>query len=152
MIHSQITLRPATLDDVEMLAAMNSELIKDEKCANPMSVTELQERMTQLISQDWEGLVFLLDGLEVGYTLLQRRDSQYAGTPKIFFIRQFFVCRRHRRRGVGRAALEQIERTICCAGSQIELGVLESNPNGRLFWESLGFVPASTTMRRLCAT
>ncbi len=147
MNQPQVTLRQATLDDVHQLATMNRELIQDENSSNPMSLEQLQERMKQFISGDWQGLIFMHQEVAVGYTLLQHRDAEDGSAARVVFVRQFYISRNHRRMGIGRSALNEIIRTECPRGSTLELGVLEANPAGRRFWEAVGFTPAYTTFR-----
>lgn len=76
----------------------------------------------------------------VGYLLWREEDDG-------IFLRQFFVVRRWRRRGLGRAMVEQATREYW-AGRTVCLEVLAANRGGREFWTKLGFGEQHTRMSR----
>ena len=53
-------IQKCTLEDVPLLAQMNKQLIDDEKSTNPMTVTELEERMRGFISKDYSAYFFCM--------------------------------------------------------------------------------------------
>ena len=72
-----------------------------------------------------------------------RRDPDYADV----FVRQFFVIRAVRGRGLGTRLFEAAVQEFW-KGRSLRLDVYDSNPAGRAFWERLGFAPYSRLMRR----
>jgi GNAT superfamily N-acetyltransferase len=63
------------------------------------------------------------------------------------FVRQFFVARPHRGRGLGRRLFETAVEQFW-SGRPLRLDVYDSNPRGGAFWERIGFAPHSRLMRR----
>lgn len=139
--------RAATADDVPMLARMNQQLIKDEVSRNPMSPAELENRMRNWLEADWQAVVIEQDGEAVGYLLFQFRGDEYRPADSTVYVRQFFINRAHRNRGIGRRAFQLLTETCFPNVTSVVLDVLETNPRARRFWESLGFHPYCTAMK-----
>jgi GNAT superfamily N-acetyltransferase len=137
-----LTVRRATLDDVQLLAALNHRLIQDEGHRNPMSVVELADRMRGWLGGAYVAHVFELAGAPVAYALW--RDDGDA-----IYLRQFFVDRAHRRAGVGRAAIRLLLDEVFPRNKRVTVDVLIGNDGGRRFWEAVGFRPYSLTLERL---
>ena len=91
--------RAATSSDLPLLAEMNFQLIRDEGHRNRMSQAELEERMARWLAGDYEAVIFEQNDEPVGYTLFKEE-------PDWLYVRQFFIHREHRRKGLGRAAME----------------------------------------------
>jgi ribosomal protein S18 acetylase RimI-like enzyme len=142
-----VTLRHATLDDCDVLAAMNLELIADEGSRNPMTQLELSERMRRWLLTDWQAALFLLGKQVVGYTLYQVRQDQHQPANPEVYIRHYFVKRLLRGHGVGRSAFDQLRAEYFPAEAVIALDVLATNPDGRRFWEKLGFKSYAENLR-----
>lgn len=143
-------LQIATLEDVPELAAMNRMLIEDEGSDNPMSVSELEERMRRwLTGNHYEAVLITRHNEIVGYGLYREERDAYNRDQMNIIIRQFFIKRTYRRRGIGRVAFEQVVSTLFPPDAVIILEVLNTNLQGRSFWERLGFEPYYTTYRRL---
>ena len=53
-----MTFRFATLADTELLANLNHQLIQDEGHRNRMTVPELQRRMTEWLSSEYQAVLF----------------------------------------------------------------------------------------------
>lgn len=142
-----LTCRLATADDADLLARMNQQLIEDEGSRNPMSLSELQARMSKWLDGPWQAAVVELGGEPVGYLLFLRRSDECQPADETACVRQFFVAREHRSRGIGRQAFEMAAQAHFPDVSSVVLDVLETNPQARRFWESIGFKPYCTTMR-----
>jgi hypothetical protein len=67
-----MTYRRATAADAPALAAMNWQLIRDEGHRNRMSQGELEVRMTQWLSGEYEAILFEEPEQTVGYALFRR--------------------------------------------------------------------------------
>jgi len=91
---------------------MNARLIQDEGHRNPMTVPQLAGRMAEWLRAEYEAVLFEDEGTPLGYALF-RRD------PDAIYLRQLFVEREHRRRGVGRTAVGLLLREVWPAGSRI---------------------------------
>lgn len=142
-----INLTRATLNDCDLLAGMNLELIADEGSRNPMTQLELSERMRHWLQEGWDVMLLCLGNAAIGYALYQVRHDEYQPARTEVYIRQYFVRRVFRRRGIGRAAFEQLRASYFPPGATIALDVLATNPGARKFWERLGFKSYAANLR-----
>ena len=132
--------RHATPGDMDLLAEMNARLIRDEGSRNPMTVPELGERMRGwLRSGEYHAILFSRGSQTVAYALYRKED---AGV----YLRQLFVERTGRRRGIGRAALAILRSSVWPPGARVRVEVLATNPEGAAFWRSVGFSEYATTL------
>jgi GNAT superfamily N-acetyltransferase len=156
-----IQLRDACPADAPTLALLNRRLIEDERHDNPMGPAELEARMRGWLERgEYQAAFFFVDLCDetdaprdetdapAGYALYQLRRDYYRPERVVAYVRHFYVERGLRRRGIGRLAFETIVRERFPAGATLELEVLAANPEGRAFWERLGFEPRYTVMRR----
>ena len=135
--------RHARPDDVPLLAEMNARLIRDEGSRNPMTPTELAERMGGwLRSGEYHAVLFSTGAQSAGYALYRR-------VGRDIHLRQLFVERGLRRRGIGRAALEILRGSVWPPGSRIRVEVLATNPDAAAFWRAAGFREYATTLELL---
>ncbi len=134
--------RFATLDDVTALAQMNQQLIQDEGHRNPMSPTQLAERMTAWLQGDYRAVMFGEQPNLVGYALF-KEEAEYV------CLRQLFVKAEHRRKGVARDALDWLWVHAWREAQRLRIDVLVGNTTGRMFWQSVGFREYCITMEAL---
>lgn len=145
----QTTLHTATLDDARELAEMNRMLMEDEGADNPLSVDALEARMRHwLITGEYQAVLITHKDNIVGYVLFKQEQDDFNADNLNIFIRQYFVRRAYRRRGIGRSAFELVAENFFPDNATIILDVLNRNLQGRAFWEQLGFEPYYTTYRR----
>jgi len=138
-IYCPIYLRPATLADAEELAVMNRQLIEDEKHDNPMTISELEERMKGFLTDGYEAIMCTGDQSKtIGYALINK-------TAKPLYLRQFFINRNERRKGYGRRFFNELLEHLYT--NAIDIEVMIWNEAGKAFWESLNFQPRSLYMR-----
>lgn len=133
--------RTAVEADLPLLAELNQQLIHDEGHANPMSVAELEARMRAWLVRPYSAILFLSEGAVVGYALY-RTDN--AGV----FLRQFFICRDERRKGLGRLAMQTLFGRVWPSGATVTLEALCENRAAIDFWHALGFDDYALTLRR----
>ena len=131
--------RVATLSDVPMLARMNKQLIEDEGHRNPMNLTELEERMRSMLGGDYTATLFEWDSQFVAYGLW--RDE-----PEWVYLRQFFVARDVRRRGIGVQAIRVLADEVWPVDKRIRVNVLIGNRPALEFWRAVGFVDYLITL------
>jgi len=74
-------------------------------------------------------LVIRVGGEAAGFALINRH-SHFGGAPD-WNMAEFFVARKHRRRGVARAAVRQI---LAAYPGRWEVAVVERNAAAKLFW------------------
>jgi GNAT superfamily N-acetyltransferase len=132
-----MNIQKCTLTDCALLAAMNKQLIEDEKHDNPMSLDQLVLRMREFLAGDYGAYLFINGDEIVGYALVKESVS-----PK--YLRQFFICRDHRRKGFGRAFFSKLMDLL--GEKAIDVEVLCWNESAIQFWRELGFSPRSIYM------
>ena len=131
-------IRKCILDDVPQLAFFNKQLIEDEKSNNPMSIEELEGRMTGFLNTEYDAYFFLVDEVVVGYALVKKTC-----TP--LYLRQFLIAREYRRKHYGMEAFHSLLEYL--GVEQLDIEVLPWNERGMRFWESFGFKEISRYMR-----
>ena len=94
-----MNFRRATSSDCALLAELNHQLIRDEGHRNKMTVPELEQRMKGWLASEYAAMLFENDGEVVAYAL-------YREQPEEIYLRQLFVARNRRRKGVGREAVK----------------------------------------------
>ena len=142
-----IEVRRATLQDAELLAAMNRELIEDEGFNSHFTDEQLLERMRRFLTVDYRGIVFTDDGQDVGYALYRQSADAYFPEHVEVTIFQYFIRREVRGRRYGTTAFERMVAEFP-ENAHISLSVAFHNEPGQAFWESLGFKPHSVVMKR----
>jgi GNAT superfamily N-acetyltransferase len=141
-----LAIRPAAEADLPLLARMNKHLIEDEGSRNPMSLDQLAERMRGWLQGDWAVKLFVAGEIVVGYALYQCRRDEYFPEHTTVYLRQFYIERELRGRGLGSAAVSLLRDGHFPAGSAVIIDALASNPRGDTFWRKVGFAPYCTTM------
>jgi ribosomal protein S18 acetylase RimI-like enzyme len=145
----ELEIRSATAEDFDTLAILNHQLIEDEKHRNPMTVPELKERFVRFVNcENWMVDLFSRGGEVVGFATYRLEPDNTEASGQRVFLRQFYISRQHRRSGLGRAAVDLLL-LARFKDKKIVLEVLETNPGGRAFWSSMGFVPYSIMMERV---
>jgi ribosomal protein S18 acetylase RimI-like enzyme len=139
--------RPARDDELERIARMNVALQEDEGAA-AMRLDDALARLRGWLAGPYRCTVFL-DGDELaGYALHRPTDPASEGHPGGVYLRQLFVARDRRRRGLGREAFALLASEVFPPGCYVTLEALASNPGGRAFWEALGFREYSVRYER----
>ena len=136
-----MTYRLATQADVQLLAELNHQLIRDEGHRNPMTVQELAERMSNWLEGEYTAVLFQIDEV-VAYAL-------YRNSSDSIYLRQFFVHRAHRRKGIGQGAMKILFEEIWPKDKRITVEVLVRNSAAINFWRSVGFADYSLALEKL---
>jgi GNAT superfamily N-acetyltransferase len=126
-----IVWRNATDADLPLLAEWNCQLIQDEGHRNTMTIAELKERMAGWIRTDYRAVIFS-ENEPLAYALFKQTDSS-------IYLRQLFVSRDHRRRGIGKAAIAFLRGEIWSKSVRLTVDVLTSNYAAVSFWRSVGY-------------
>jgi GNAT superfamily N-acetyltransferase len=124
--------RPATLNDLSLLAELNYQLIHDEGHRNPMTVPELAERLRGWLMTTYKAVIFENEADVLAYALYREDDHE-------IYLRQFFVARPQRRRGLGRQAMQFLFNDIWPKHKRLTVEVLWGNKVAIEFWKSVGF-------------
>lgn len=137
-MNDKIKIRKCTLDDVPQLALLNKQLIDDEKSHNSMNVNELEERMHEFITTEYDAYFFINKENVVGYALVKN-------TCNPLYLRQFLIEREYRMMHYGTSAFRCLMEHLNV--DSIDIEVLPWNEPGIRFWESLGFHEVSRYLR-----
>ncbi len=136
-----LTHRKACADDLNLLVEWNEQLIQDENHRNNMSRAELRDRMVNWIEHEYRATIFEHDGEPVAYSLHREEETQ-------IYLRQFYVDRQQRRKGIGRAAMKILFAEIWPEDRTLAVEVLAHNAAAYSFWSAVGYQPWSIRMER----
>jgi len=142
-----LSLRSAGEPDMKVIAEMNFRLIQDEGSSNPMTVAQLKQRALDWLRSGWNFDLLCTGEKIIGYALYQIRPHPYHNNQMEAYIRQYFIDSNERQKGYGREGIHLLKEKRFKEMSAIVIDVLETNPQGRRFWESVGFKPYYTNMR-----
>ena len=137
-----MNFRRATLKDGAALAELNHQLIHDEGHRNPMTVPELEQRMRAWLASEYAAVIFEKGAEVVAYAL-------YREQPEEIHLRQLFVVRNRRRRGLGRQAMEMLRSKIWPRNKRLTVDVLVQNTVAIAFWRAVGYKDYSLTLEIL---
>jgi predicted acetyltransferase len=122
-----------------MLARMNQQLIEDEGHRNAMHLSELETRMRSMLDGNYAATLFEIGEHVVAYALW--RDE-----PDWVYLRQFFVARDYRRRGIGAQAVRVLTDEVLPGEKRVRVNVLIGNQPGLEFWRAVGFADYLITL------
>jgi GNAT superfamily N-acetyltransferase len=158
-----ISIRPATPDDVPLIAALIKELAEYEHCPDEAKATTESLRQN-LFGNSFPGevsrrgpvaecLIGELNGSPEGLALFFTNYSTWTGVPGIY-LEDLFVRPAARARGLGKALLGRLAAIATSRGCQrLEWAVLDWNTPAIDFYKSLGAQPLSEwTVFRLSGT
>jgi predicted acetyltransferase len=134
--------RTANLNDCPLLAELNRQLIQDEGHRNPMSLSELERRMKEWLSEDYAAVLFEDGGEVVAYALFREQADEV-------YLRHLFVIRSKRRKGIGRKAMQILRSRIWPMDKRLTVSVLISNQTAIDFWRAVGYRDYSMTLEIL---
>jgi predicted acetyltransferase len=124
--------RRATENDCSLLAKLNYQLIRDEGHRNRMTVPELEQRMKDWLAKEYTAILFEVADAVIAYIL-------YREQPEEIYLRQLFVIRQQRRKGIGRQALDILRSKIWPKNKRLAVEVLVRNEAAVAFWRTMGF-------------
>lgn len=136
---ARVKYRFAQSVDLPRLAELNAQLICDEGHANPMNLAQLEARMASWLEGAYRAVVFEEADQIVAYALFRNADDGWESGRQGVYLRQFFVVRERRRRGLGREALALLRHELWGTNCRITLETLIHNHPARAFWRSLQF-------------
>ena len=125
--------------DITLLAEWNHQLIQDEGHRNQMTVPQLCNRMQDWLSVDYTAVVFTKDKDPVAYALYRENENE-------IYLRQLFVKRGYRRKGIGRRAVQILREDIWPQSKRLTVDVLSKNTSGIAFWRSVGYQDYCVTL------
>ena len=128
--------RLATLDDVQTLTRMNRQLVEDEGHRNRFRCDAwFEERMRGFLTGGYDAVFFELEGEAVAYALY----TDHPEHDDTIYLRQIFVDRAHRRKGIGREAMRVLKEEVWPKGKRLTVEVLVDNQVARAFYKAAGF-------------
>lgn len=131
----------ATDADLDLLAVWNLHLIEDERAETPLDVAQLRKRMRGFLAGEYRAVIFEEAGARVGYALFRSDENG-------IHLRQLFVDRAQRRRGVGRRIVERLHAEIFPRGVRVTVDVLVPNEAALAFWRAVGFADHAISLVR----
>jgi ribosomal protein S18 acetylase RimI-like enzyme len=134
-----VTWRFATEEDIPRLARWNAELVEDERARTALDLDGFATRMRGFLAGAYRAVIFAEGETPVGYAL-------YAPEPGGVHLRQLYVARALRGRGLGRAAVELLRREVFPPGAHVAVDVLAWNARALAFWRAAGFRDYSVRM------
>lgn len=135
-----MTINRTDASDVEELAELNRQLIEDEQHPNPMTRAELAERMITWMEEGYRCYVARVEGTTAGYCLF-RDDGKH------YYLRQLFVSRGHRRRGIATALMDWMYANVW-SEKPVRLDVFAHNEDAVAFYRAYGFRVAVLRMEK----
>ena len=137
-------IRPATPDDLPVIADLIRGLARFEKLEHEVKLTD--ELLAKGLFGDRpyaETLLAEEDGTPIGFALFFYSFSTFLALPGIY-LEDLFVVPEHRGRGVGRTLLSHLARLAVEKGcGRLEWAVLNWNRDAIGFYERLGARPNS---------
>ncbi len=118
--------------DLDLLARWNHQLIRDEGHRNPMTVDELRERMRGWLGGEYKAVIFGSETEPAAYALYRENATEV-------YLRQLFVRRDRRRKGIGRDAVQILREQIWPRHKRLIVEVLTANTAAIAFWRAIGF-------------
>ena len=140
-----MNFRFANAKDCALLAELNQQLIRDEGHRNKMTAPELEQRMKDWLASEYTGMIFEMDGQNVAFAL-------YREQPKEIYLRQLFVVRNRRRKGLGREAVNILRSKIWPKNKRLTVEVLVQNETAVAFWRAVGYEDYCLTLEILPPT
>ena len=137
-----MNFRRATLNDCALLAELNHQLIRDEGHRNRMTVPELEQRMKGWLASEYAAMLFENDGKVVAYVL-------YREQPEEIYLRQLFVVRNRRRKGLGKEAVKILLSKIWPKNKRLTVEALLQNEAAVAFWRAVGYKDYCLTLEIL---
>jgi hypothetical protein len=126
--------------DPPLLAQLNYELVRDEGADNPMTLTQLQERMRGWLRAQYRAVLFEEASTTAEYKLF-RSDEEG------IHLRHFSIARSMRRRGEWPTGIQILLQEVWRKGGFVTVEVLQHNESALGFWRAHGFIDHARTLK-----
>jgi predicted acetyltransferase len=97
-----------------------------------MTVPELEQRMKDWLAKEYTAILFEVADVVIAYAL-------YREQPEDIYLRQLFVLRQQRRKGIGREVMDILRSKIWPKDKRLTVEVLVQNQIAVAFWRAIGF-------------
>jgi len=139
-VHQEIEgLRPATLDDLDLVVPVHAAMAEEESGINPLKKDPegFRNRCARRIEQGrtW---VLIKDGK------LVFKMEIFADTPEAIYLEGIYVSPEERGKGYGLRCLSQLSRALLQRTETICILVNETNESAKAFYQKAGFKCTST--------
>jgi len=139
VISPEITLRPATPNDVSVLFHLIQALAEYEKLTHAVtgSAEALEEHLFS--AQPYvEAIIAEVQGKAAGFALFFHNYSTFLTQPGIY-LEDLFVLPEHRRKGIGKALIKYLAQLAVERGcGRLEWSVLDWNEPAIAFYDRMG--------------
>ena len=139
-VHQEVEgLRPATLDDLDLVVPVHAAMAEEESGVNPLEKDPegFRSRCARRIEQ---GRTWVL----VKNGKLVFKTEIFADTPEAIYLEGIYVSPEERGKGYGLHCLSQLSRTLLRRAETICILVNEANESARTFYQKAGFKFTST--------
>ncbi len=142
---SRYRVRPATLDDLDALVDHRILLFADRGIDQGEVAAAFRGWLATMLSGDsYKAWVVATETDDIvgggGISILPWPPGPHYTGGRIAFVYNVYVEPAHRRRGLARRVMEAIH--DWCRGDGIGVIALNSSPQGRRLYESMGYQPA----------
>ncbi|MDQ6917326.1 MAG: GNAT family N-acetyltransferase [Pseudomonadota bacterium] len=134
----ELIFRVATAADAAQIAAWNRQLITDEGHNNTMGVDQLEARMRNWLATEYRAIIFDARATPAS-TPEPVAYAVFRDTPDWIHLRQFFVMRDCRRRGIGTRAVALLRDSVFAPDKAIIVEAMTWNRAALSFWRAMGF-------------
>ncbi|HVF30026.1 MAG TPA: GNAT family N-acetyltransferase [Pyrinomonadaceae bacterium] len=150
----QITIRPATIDDLETLLAFEQGIIETERPFDPTVRTgtgvHYYDLAELVASSDAEVLVAEINGeiIASGYARIEQAKA-YRTYRQYSYLGFMFVAPQHRGKGVNNLILDALEKWSLSRGvTELRLEVYSENANAIRAYKKAGYETLTLMMRK----
>jgi ribosomal protein S18 acetylase RimI-like enzyme len=126
--------RFATLQDCELLARFNLQLIQDGADTGPTEIERLLRRMQRWLANGRYRAVLFSDCTGRAQAFALFRES-----PREIYLRMFMVAPDARHCGIGRHAVQLLQSEIWTPCKRLTVEALSRNENALAFWRAAGY-------------
>lgn len=129
-------VRRASRADMPAILDLIRELAEFEKLPPPDGAG--YARLLQDLGRRFDAFVAVEDGRTVAYAIVYETYSSFAAKP-VLWLEDVYVTPTHRRRGVGKALLAEVQREAASRGCvRVAWAVLDWNVEAQRMYDALG--------------
>ncbi|MFV0322051.1 MAG: GNAT family N-acetyltransferase [Alphaproteobacteria bacterium] len=136
-----VTIRNATLEDLDSLAQMNLRLYTEGERRREKSIEDLKDRFRYYLTNSaWNVHIAMIDDNDVGYVLWRFEDDDV-------YIRHIWLHSDYRGRGLSEQVLDILTDEFW-GTKRLRIQMFATNERMRNYWKLQGFKERSIIMER----
>lgn len=144
-----IKIRPATTNDIDILAQMNLDLYSDSGHHRDISIEQMKERFDYFIEGDiWNVDLMYLEDEQQDEQLLGYCLWRYEHDDRDIYIRHFWITEELRGKNYSVLALDALIGQEHWEDKRLRLQIFAENNRMRQYWTLQGFKPRSMILER----